>query len=578
MSFLKISGKKNNVEISPEDIFLDSRNLSGLATENAAASFKKPVLKDSLLFSLSFLIIMFSVFTYKAYTLQIRDTESWLAKAESNYTNKSPIFAYRGMIKDRNGVPLAWNDSLDSKLEAKTLAIPKRHYIESEGFSNLLGFVNYPKKDKSGIFWRDDYVGIDGLEKYYNTKLSGEKGERVVELNVKGEIVKDNTLNAAKEGEVLELNIDTKAQSIFYNRLKEVVDAQGFTGGSGVLMDVNSGEVIVAASYPDYNNNIFVNASGTAEQDIKENYLKDKKTPMLNRAISGLYTPGSVVKPFMAYAALNEGVIDQFKSILSTGKLIIKNRYDGPDTIFRDWKAHGYVDAREAIAVSSDEYFYQVGGGYKDQPGLGIKRIDNYMSMFGFASSTGVDFVSEKDGIIPTPEWKKKNFQEGDWLLGNTYHSSIGQYGFKTSPLGLARSIAAVANGGILVTPKIAKVKGDSEFIKKDINLNLDKKYLEIIQEGMNKAASTVGTAHYFEDLPFEVAAKTGTAQLGFKNEKVNSWSTGYYPYNNPGTSPKYVFVFMIENGPSTNTVGASKIMRKVFQDMIDADMAYIKF
>ena len=477
MSFLKISGKKNNVEISPEDIFLDSRNLSGLATENAAASFKKPVLKDSLLFSLSFLIIMFSVFTYKAYTLQIRDTESWLAKAESNYTNKSPIFAYRGMIKDRNGVPLAWNDSLDSKLEAKTLAIPKRHYIESEGFSNLLGFVNYPKKDKSGIFWRDDYVGIDGLEKYYNTKLSGEKGERVVELNVKGEIVKDNTLNAAKEGEVLELNIDTKAQSIFYNRLKEVVDAQGFTGGSGVLMDVNSGEVIVAASYPDYNNNIFVNASGTAEQDIKENYLKDKKTPMLNRAISGLYTPGSVVKPFMAYAALNEGVIDQFKSILSTGKLIIKNRYDGPDTIFRDWKAHGYVDAREAIAVSSDEYFYQVGGGYKDQPGLGIKRIDNYMSMFGFASSTGVDFVSEKDGIIPTPEWKKKNFQEGDWLLGNTYHSSIGQYGFKTSPLGLARSIAAVANGGILVTPKIAKVKGDSEFIKKDINLNLDKLY-----------------------------------------------------------------------------------------------------
>ena len=577
MSFLKISGRKNNVEISPEDIFLDSRNLSGLATENAAASFKKPVLKDSLLFSLSFLIIMFSVFTYKAYTLQIRDTESWLAKAESNYTNKSPIFAYRGMIKDRNGVPLAWNDSLDSKLEAKTLAIPKRHYIESEGFSNLLGFVNYPKKDKSGIFWRDDYVGIDGLEKYYNTNLSGEKGERVVELNVKGEIVKDNTLNEAKEGEVLELNIDTKAQSIFYNRLKEVVDAQGFAGGSGVLMDVNSGEVIVAASYPDYNNNIFVNASGTAEQDVKENYLKDKKTPMLNRAISGLYTPGSVVKPFMAYAALNEGVIDQFKSILSTGKLIIKNRYDGPDTIFRDWKAHGYVDAREAIAVSSDEYFYQVGGGYKDQPGLGIKRIDNYMSMFGFASSTGVDFVSEKDGIIPTPEWKKKNFQEGDWLLGNTYHSSIGQYGFKTSPLGLARSIAAVANGGILVSPKIAKIK-EVNTIKKDINLNLDKKYLEIIQEGMHKAASTVGTAHYFEDLPFEVAAKTGTAQLGLKNEKVNSWSTGYYPYNNPGTSPKYVFVFMMENGPSTNTVGASKIMRRVFQDMIDADMAYIKF
>ena len=550
MSFLKILGnnKKNkrrlSQEILPEEIFLDARNLSNLATENAGTSFKKPVLKNSALVTVFILFCIFSVFCYRAYVLQIKEVEIWTSKAYSNYTNRSPIFAYRGMIKDRNGVVLAWNDSLDSKQDTSTLSIPKRHYIKYSGFGNLLGFINYPKKDKSGIFWRDDYAGGDGLEKYYDEYLTGEKGERVLEVNVKNEIIRDNTLNVPKDGSVLILSVDSKVQGIFFNRLKEVVDAQRFAGGAGILMNINTGEIIAAASYPDYDNNIFVNASSTEEHDIKENYLKQKDTPMLNRAISGLYTPGSTVKPFIAYGALTEGVIDELKSILSTGKLVIKNRYDGPDTVFRDWKAHGYVDARQAIAVSSDEYFYQIGGGYKDQEGLGIKRIDQYMSMFGFASSTGVDFALEKNGIIPTPEWKKKNFEDGRWLLGNTYHSSIGQYGFKVSPLELARAIAAIGNGGILITPKIAKENASKKSQK--INLNLNRKYLKVVQEGMKRSASDVGTAHYFKDLPFDVAAKTGTAQLGIKNERVNSWSTGYYPYDNANSEPKFVFVLMM--------------------------------
>lgn len=581
MLYKKIFAKKNNsLEILPEDIFLDSGNLSNFDMENGGATFKKPVLKDSFFFMLAALFLGLAIFCYKAYTLQIRDSSIWLAKSQNNYTNSTPIFAYRGMIKDRHGVPLAWNDSVDNKTLYADSLIPKRHYFDDPGFSNLLGFVNYPKKDKSGVFWRSEYIGGDGLEKYYNDILSGVSGSRVVETNVKNEIIKDNIMSSPKDGDVLTLSVDSVVQKIFWTRLKEIVDAQGFAGGAAILMDVNNGEVLAATSYPDYNNNIFVNASSSEEHDKKDSYLKDKNTPMLNRAISGLYTPGSVVKPFMAYAALNEGVIGEYDNIFSSGQLVIKNKYGGPDTIFRDWKAHGYVDARKAIAESSDEYFYQVGGGFADQAGLGIARIDRYMSMFGFASSTGIDFVNEKSGIIPTPEWKKKNFKDGDWLLGNTYHSSIGQYGFKTSPIGLATSISIIANGGKVITPSIAKTstaptlnKDDREVATSTASLDLNKKYLEVVREGMLAASGEKGTAHYFSDLPFKVAAKTGTAQLGFYNEKVNSWSSGYFPYE----SPKYAFVFMMENGPSTNTVASSKVMRKVFQDMIDLNLDYVK-
>lgn len=575
MRWSKILGKnkKYDQEISPEDIFLDARNPSKLDLGRGEGVMSKPLLKSSFLFGLIFLFLVFSVFFYKAYSLQVANYNTWAERSKNNFMNRAYIFAYRGMIKDRQGVALAWNDSIDNKIEAIN-TIPKRHYIENSGFGNLLGFISYPKQDKNGVFWQDDFKGMEGLEKYYDSTLAGEKGNRIIEVDVGGKIVKDNILNSPKDGEVLDLFIDSKVQKIFYDRLKEVVDAQKFTGGAGVLMDVNTGEVIAAASYPDYDNNIFVNASSSEHKQEKSDYLTRKDTPMLNRALAGLYTPGSVVKPFMGYAALNAGVIDQWKNIFSSGALVIKNKYGGPDTVFRDWKAHGYVDLRHAIAVSSDEYFYQVGGGYQDQEGLGIARIDKYMSMFGFASSTGVDFVGEKDGIIPTPEWKKKNFVDGDWLLGNTYHSAIGQYGFKTSPISLARSVAALANGGQLVTPRVA----NTGQVATSSMLALNSEQLKAVREGMHLSASEGGTAHYFNNLPFQVAAKTGTAQLGAKNERVNSWTTGYYPYNDPNNPPKYVFVLLMENGPASNTVGASKIMRQVFQDMIDKDLSYVKF
>lgn len=587
--FVNIRRNKKIKEINPEDIFAESSNVSKFDDHNFEGRFESPIDSKMFLFLGALCAVMVIFFISKAYKLQVAEYDTWFTRATKNYIKKTPIFAYRGVIKDRNGVLLAWNEKVEGNDSTSTDIIPKRRYIEDEGFGNVLGFVSYPKKDSSGIFWQDNYIGGSGLEKKYDQDLSGVSGERVLEISANGTVERDNIINDSKEGEPLVTNLDSKVQSIFYKHIEDVVKAKGFQGGAGAMMDVNTGEVIAMVSYPDYDNNLFTNASTSEEKEIKAKYLTDKTSPMTNKVVSGLFTPGSVVKPFMLYAALVEGVIDEWKNIYSSGKSVIKNKYGGPDTVFRDWKAHGYVDARKAIAQSSDEYFYQIGGGYQDQPGLGIKRIEKYANMFGFASGTGIDMPVENIGVVPSPEWKAKNFKEGDWLLGNTYHTSIGQYGFQVTPIELLRYIASLANGGKLVTPKLVNNKNKNENISQSdplnkneeqsknqdvTDLNLNKKHLKTVQEAMLAAASEGGTAHYFSDLPFKVGAKTGTAQLGYNNEYVNSWTTGYWPYENP----KYSFVFLMEKGPASNTTGASKIMRQIFTDMLTYTPEYMDF
>ena len=154
--------------------------------------------------------------------------------------------------------------------------------------------------------------------------------------------------------------------------------------------------------------------------------------------------------------ALTEGVIDPYKKILSTGSISIPNPYF-PDqkTVFKDWKAHGWTDMREAIAVSSDVYFYEIGGGFESQKGLGIVNIEKYAQLFGIGQKTGIDLPDEKGGIIPGPEWKIKNFKGEPWRIGDTYNTVIGQYGFQVTPLEMVRAISAIANYGTLVTPAL---------------------------------------------------------------------------------------------------------------------------
>ena len=573
--------KRLSGEINPEDIFLDSSNIAGLDMDKMEGALHKPI--SSLAERIPFFIFLFifSIFTYRLYFLQVTNFDFYKNKADDNRYNTQLILANRGQILDRNGKILANN------IVSSSSKILKRQYLEDSGISNLVGYISYPKADNLGNYWQEDYRGRDGVELVYQDILSGINGKKIVEKDVKSSVEAENIVVKAISGANLNLTIDIDLQKRLFDSIKEVVNDGGYVSGTGIIMDVNTGEVLVMTTFPEYDNNLLTNASGTADNKKILSLLKDKRTPFLNRPVSGLFTPGSVVKPFMAYAALNEGVITPEKSILSTGALIIKNPYGGPDTVFRDWKVHGYVNVISAVAQSSDEYFYQVGGGYKDQKGLGIEKIDQYAKLFGLTTATGIDLPNEATGIIPTPDWKRMNFINGDWRVGDTYHTSIGQFGFQLTPIELIRYIASIANGGKLVTPHVflSASSPDSDspenylinsYNKKIwpvINLNLNLNNLKYVQEGMKQAVMPNGTSPQLNFPNLKVAAKSGTAEIGIVKGRVNSLITGYFPYDNP----KYSFTVIMENGKVGGSSGSVAAIKPVLEYMSQNKEKYIK-
>lgn len=551
-------------EIDPEDVFLDSQNLSQFDVDQMEGHLERPLGKHVFYGALLISILFVAGFSYRLFSMQIVNGDVYREKAENNHLKKIPLFALRGTIADRNGELLAWNSTVygsSTEESARSDDIPKRIYTSSKGFSHLLGYVSYPKRDQSGVFWQDEYLGKDGVEKQYQNELAGVRGERIVEVTAHQDIEAENVIVYPTHGENLVLTIDKGVQEKLYEGIADLAKKAGFIAGAGIIMDVHNGEILAITSYPEYDNNLITNALSKEEKKEVGEQLVDKRQRFLDRAVSGLFTPGSTVKPFFAYAALAEGVIDEYKSIYSSGKLVIKNKYGGPDTVFKDWKAHSYVNMREAIAESSDEYFYQIGGGYQDQKGLGILRLGEYSRLFGFGTTTGIDLPDEEYGTIPSPEWKKKVFDE-DWLLGNTYHSSIGQYGFQLTPLELVRGVASIANGGHLVTPHVLK-----RTVTASSSLDLDQKKLKVIREGMRMAvASDNGTAKTmrFDDL--EVSAKSGTAELGVNKQHVNSLMIGFFP----SSAPKYAFAIVMERAPRSNTFGAGLALKDTIRYIID--------
>ncbi len=568
------ANKYSTHEINPEDVFLDSQNLSELDINQMQGQLERPLGKHIFYIAVFLSLVLVFGFSYRLYAMQVVLADEYKEKADNNHLRKLPLFALRGTIADRNGELLAWNSlytnngtssastsTEETPKEEVQNDIPKRVYTQDLGFSNVVGYVSYPKRDQSGIFWQDEYIGKDGIERQYQDILAGVKGERIIGVTALHEIEAQNVVVYPSHGANIKLTIDKKVQAKLYESMASLAKKASFTGGAGVIMDVNTGEILALTSYPQYDNNLITNATTDEEKKSVSDALLDKKRKFLNRAVSGLFTPGSTVKPFFAYAALAENVITPEKIIYSSGQHVIKNKYGGPDTVFKDWKAHGYIDMRDAIAESSDEYFYQIGGGYMDQKGLGIARLDSYAKMFGFSTTTGIDLPGEEYGLVPTPEWKKKVFDE-DWLLGNTYHSAIGQYGFQVTPLELVRSIASIANGGSLITPHLLLGKQTES-----TQLNLNQKNLKVIQEGMYRVVhGEKGTGRALDMKGLEMAAKSGTAELGVSKQLVNSWITGYFPYD----KPRYAFVVIMEKGDRHNPFGAVFAARETIEWMRD--------
>mgnify|MGYP001563647840 FL=1 len=543
--------KKSHREIAPDEIFIDSHNLPQFDTQQFEGRLERPISRTTLSVIVAFFVLVLITFGSKVWALQIKDGDIYRDRSENNRLRHTPIFAARGVIYDRNGVELAWNAPSDDP------DIALRKYKGDPGLAHVVGYVQYPSKDSAGFYYREDFEGADGAEKHFNSNLQGANGIKLVEVDARGKVQSQNTMQPPKEGSNLSLSIDSRIQSEMYRAIRDIAGKVVFSGGAGVMMDVTNGEIIAMTSYPEYDSETMSSKTDTAKV---KSYLTSPDKPFLDRAVDGLYTPGSIIKPYMALAALNEKVINASQEILSTGSIAVQNQYY-PDlqTIFKDWKAHGYVDMRHAIAVSSDVYFYEIGGGYKDQKGLGIARIEKYMKQFGFGEKISDSFFTGAAGTVPNPEWKKEHFDGEAWNLGNTYHTSIGQYGFQTSPIQIVRALASIVNDGLLRNPSI--IKGELGPIVRQIDIPAD--YFTVIKEGMRLGVQQ-GTGTSLNVPYVEIASKSGTAELGASKDKVNSWMTGYFPYK----APRYAFAVLMEKGSVHNLIGAGAAMREVLDWM----------
>ena len=494
-------------------------------------------------------VLIVMVFTGQLFTLQVTRGAELRQQSEENKLDTSVIIAERGVVYDRNMELLAWNE-IDHSGEYD---FPVRAYTDRMGLGQLIGYVSYPKRDNRGFYFRTEYLGRNGVEEAFNDRLQGQNGEQLVEVDALGEAISGHVVRPPGAGQPLILSLDAELSEVMYDIIATSTNKAEFRSGAGAIMDLETGELVAITSFPSYDPEVMADGD---DVDLIQAYNDDGRFPFLNKVVGGQYTPGSVVKPFVAYAALAEDIISPNKIVVSNGEIVIPNPYSPSNpSRFTDWRAHGKMNMKEAIAFSSNVYFYIIGGGFQDQDGMGITKMNEYMELFGFGEKAGLEIAGEQAGVVPSPDWKEMVFDD-DWRLGDTYLTSIGQFGWQTTPLQLLRAYGALGNGGKLFVPHVRKGEvGNYQ------NLELDPSALAVVQEGMHMTTNYPGgTARGLEFPEVTVAAKSGTAELGASKAMVNTWIAGYFPYE----EPKYSFVLMMENGPRTNTLGASWVMRDV--------------
>jgi penicillin-binding protein 2 len=541
--------KRRSQKVSFDEILLDSARVSKTARNSMSGRMELPLSTRNIYIVGALFLLVALWFTAHLFRLQVVNGAEYFEQSANNQIDRDVIVAERGVIYDRQGTLLAWNEQdVDG-----TNGFPMRAYIDSLGVGQLLGYVSYPQKDSAGFFFKTEYEGINGSESLFNTALAGKNGERLVEVNVLGQVISEHEVNEPVPGKDVHLSVDATLSEAMYSIIEAAVDEAGFRSGAAAIMDVKTGEILAMTSFPSYNPEIM--SDGDDREQIAA-YNNDDRFPFLNKVVGGTYIPGSIVKPFVAYGALAEGIIDPNKVIVSNGSITIPNPYNPSNpSVFNDWRAHGAMTMREAIAFSSNVYFYIIGGGFNEQKGLGITKMHEYFTMFGLGEKTNIALANEQAGNVPNPAWKKEVFDD-DWRLGDTYFTAIGQYGFLSTPIQMLRAYGALANGGTLLTPHVEK-----DMQSEGVSLNLNQAQLRIIHEGMRKTVvMDGGTARGLEKSYVNIAAKSGTAELGVDNSRLNSWAAGFWPYE----EPRYAFILLLENVDRSNRLGATTVMGRV--------------
>ncbi len=478
------------------------------------------------------------------------------ALAEINAGNMNSIVLKQSLTQDESLIFLARMGEFPG-IRIKQVAL--REYIYGLIFSHIIGYEGRIRKEELAEFsgyLPDDSLGKQGIERSYESFLRGKRGANRVEVDSLGVIKNSLGSQNPEPGSDLILNIDAELQKKLFDSLSETLEKSGLKKGAGIALDPRDGSVLALVSIPSFDNNLFAKGITSAEYN---SLIHEETLPLFNRVVAGEYPPGSTIKPFLAIAALKEGVVTPNTQIESRGSITVSG------FSFGDWKAHGFTDIRHAIAVSSDVYFYSIGGGYGSIRGIGIEKMNMYERQFGFGEETGIDISGEADGFLPTPEWKQEKI--GDrWYIGDTYNASIGQGYVLATPLQIVSATAAVANGGTLWKPRIVgQIRhrdGNVQLISPEVKRHqvADPELLSIARDGM-RLTVTAGTAQSLNVLPIAVAGKTGTSQFG-NEEKTHGWFGSFAPYD----APTIAMVILVENQIPKETYNAVPVTKQVLE------------
>ncbi|MFH1233936.1 MAG: penicillin-binding protein 2 [Patescibacteria group bacterium] len=429
----------------------------------------------------------------------------------------------------------------------------RREYnLYSLSLSHILGYTGKISENelvKAGNDYSPiDYIGKTGIENFWENELKGIYGKKQIEVDALGKEKKTINQIIGEDGHNIVLSLDINLQKKLEESITNELKKLKLNKACAIAMNPNNGEILAMVSLPSYNNNAF--AKGISQEEYQE-IINHPDHPLFNRCVSGEYPPGSTIKPIMAVAGLEEKIINEKTSFLSTGGLRVGEWF------FPDWKAggHGATNVRKAIAESINTFFYYIGGGYNDFVGLGVDRIVKYAKFFGLGEQTGIDIMSEAKGFLPSKEWKKATKRER-WYVGDTYHLSIGQGDISVTPLQVANYTAVFANQGNLYRPHFVSqiLAGDEKVISqvdnKPIKSNfISKENITIVREGMRQTV-LAGSARSLQSVPVAVAGKTGTAQWA-SNKPTHAWFTGFAPYD----SPQIVITILIEQGGEGSSV-----------------------
>ena len=582
---------------------MDSKRLKE-SPDGEKEKLEKPIKEGILKIFLIAIIVVLAILLIKGFELQIIKGNYWREMADENRIRSIPIEALRGIIYDRNKIPLAINvpkldlviipadlakrkefesiierlaqtlekpkEEIESKIKENiTLTYPiiiqediptekalllksqfsdiqeisvrkdsRRQYENSLAFAHIIGYLGKSNKDEVSQkkYFLDDYIGREGIENVYENTLRGSYGEELVEIDSLGKFQKVLAVKEPTSGKDIVLSVDAGLQKEIYDVLKAKLNTLNTSKAAAVAVNPQNGKILALVSFPSFDNNEFVRV---LPPELFNRIIQDKNEPLLNRAIMGLYPPGSTIKPLLASAVLQEGIISPNKQINCPGYISVIDKYN-PNVIwtYNDWKAHGPTDMIKAIAESCDVYFYTVVGGYGEIEGLGIENIEKYLGLFGWSQILGIDLPGEKSGFIPSPSWKKEVRNE-DWYTGDTYNCSIGQGDITVTPLELTMAIASIANGGKIFRPQLLNDK-EPEIINQNF---IKPELLEIVRKGMREAVVS-GSARSLADLSVKTAGKTGTAQVS-KTKNPHAWFTVFAPYENP----EIVLTILVENG-----------------------------